>query len=94
MAKFYIGPDEQALISVGGLFEGEEYIVYRLACTTCDPEDERWVEYRPDGALLLLTQEKNPVVIAQSGWYKVEPNGVVNCDAIVCYDKEPRCCRG
>ena len=87
-------PNTIAVVAGAHLFEGEEFIVYRKACTGCEIGEDKWERYMPDGVVVKLTASYNPVVIRLPGEYKVEPYGEANCDAVVCYDIYNTCCGG
>ena len=92
MSTFSVSPNQIAVLGAAGMFEGESYKVFRLMCTACDSNDEKWEEYSPKGETVTITNKVNPVVIDLPGTYKVEPDGQHNCESMICVDTYYTCC--
>ena len=93
-ATFTITQNQVAIVSGSGVFEGEAYRVERKACTSCDGKEDRWEQYLFGGVEHIITAQNNPIRLDIPGTYRVVPDGMHNCNSMVCYDIYGTCCGG
>jgi hypothetical protein len=77
------------IVSAVGLSTLDQLELWRRACPEINcPGDgtDAWIQFRPVGTLITLTETHNPLIVETPGQYRLMFTGPVNTNVSVCVD--------
>jgi hypothetical protein len=87
--SFEVLPGTYRIVSACGMEATDALELWRQACPNVNcPDDgtDCWIQFRPDGHVVTLTELANPLIVETPGKYRMAFSGVTNTSVTVCVD--------
>jgi hypothetical protein len=87
--SFDVTPGTYRIVSACGLSTLDQLELWRQACPNIQCSEDGtdcWVQFRPVGTLIALTETHNPLIVETPGHYRLMFTGPANVNVSVCVD--------
>lgn len=82
---------DELIIFACNLQDEDAFVLEYSLGDGCTPENACYAPFAPNGQVVRVTPENNPVVVSVPGFYRVVPDGFVSPDAMVQTKVSRRC---